>query len=221
MDARILKRVKAVAKVTGKPVRLDDATLVFFLCPCLSSKGITVRKDGLGYSAKYVNRLSITARERINKTLAFRAAAADVGWQCEPVAVWGSADAFILYDQTDFPLLPENIPVKVVSNYEPVQARISDFWSYYESQPWLQGCLQRAVKQEQQRLLSLLPNSCRSLRLDFVRRVFAGFALDGMLLQLGTFGRNPIILGVESPGVTELQNAVLPPFNRVPVIQLP
>lgn len=75
---------------------------------------------------------------------------------------------------------------------------------------------------EEERLLELLPTTVpKNLAADFVRRVFAGFALDGILIRKGEFGtKNPVILGVESPGVGVLQNAALPKGQWLPVIQL-
>lgn len=220
MDIRTLNRIKGVAKVTGMPVTLDDAILVYFLCPCLSSKGIMVKEDGMGYTAKFVDHLSISAKQRITKVKAFKAAAADVGWKCHTIALWCSADAPVLYSHGHFPKIPP-IHDAFAYNHLSVLAHADEFQMLYQWQPWKQ-CPSWVVQQEERRLLSLLPPSSKDLRQDFVRRVFAGFALDGRLLRKNAFGigHNPIIIGVESPGVGVLQNAALEPSNKIPVIQL-
>ena len=55
---------------------------------------------------------------------------------------------------------------------------------------------------------------------ELIERIFTGFALDGKLISAGYFGNNPIILGIESPGVIILQNSALTRKQWLPVIQL-
>ncbi|OGE82719.1 MAG: hypothetical protein A3B95_01560 [Candidatus Doudnabacteria bacterium RIFCSPHIGHO2_02_FULL_43_13b] len=177
--------------------------------------------EGTGFTAKYVDRLSGFAKARRDKAWEFMAevTAQDRNFDWVFRMVWGSADALILYSQTDYPGIPADVR-EGVANHVAVAAHIADFWRFYEEQPW-QNSPAWAIKQEDRRLRSLLPeNATKHLKQDFVRRVFAGFALDGFLLRKGCFGRNPVILGVESSGVAVLQNAALEPKEQIPVIQL-
>ncbi len=222
MKLQDVSYLPSVAKVMGpRDTELNQATVVYFVCPCLSTKGIVVNKDETGFSAKFVDRLSGFTKDRIVRTVQFEATVGHKGWVCEPVAIWGSADAYILYSQIDYPApVADALLPRVMGNHESVQANISEFWRFYETQPWI-AAPSWAVTQEEKRLLAILPpDAPKKLRQDFVRRVFAGFALDGWLLRQGFFGPNPIILGVESPGVAVLQNAALPRELQIPVIQL-
>lgn len=217
MDIRALKRIKDVARVVGNP-NLNEATLVYFLCPCLSSKGIVVNQDGTGFTAKYVERLSVSAKVRINKARGFMAQVSGQS-SCVYRIIWGSADGMILYSQSDFPAVPDGLR-QAIANHSAVASHMVEFWRFYEERPWTLAPAW-AVVQEERRLLSILPaDSPKALQRDFIRRVFAGFALDGWLLREGLFGPDPVILGVESSGVAILQNAALALADQIPVIQL-
>ncbi len=214
-----IEQIRGVAKVSGKLANLDGATLIYFLCPCLSSKGIVLNQSGTGFAAKYVDRLSGFAKARREKAMNFMAALSGQESDCMFRMIWGSADALILYSQTDYPGVPADLP-EGMANHGAVAAHIDDFWRFYEARPW-EKSPSWAQMQESRRLLGLLPEDApKNLKQDFVRRVFAGFALDGLLLRRDCFGPNPVILGVESSGVAVLQNAALPATDQIPVIQL-
>ena len=111
--------------------------------------------------------------------------------------------------------------IKVVSNLEAVKNRMSDFNDIYNSQPWKKESIQRFVSLEEKRMAQFLDKKMQNnIKKDFIRRVFAGFALDGIFMRERVFGSNPVILGVESPGVPILQNSTLGRGDWVPVVSL-
>ena len=220
MEIRSVSRMAGVAKITGaRNTNFDDARLVYFLCPCLSSKGIVLNAEGTGFAAKYVDRLSGFTKVRRDKAMEFMSRLTVQGWDGGFTLVWASADALILYSQTDYPAMPDNLQ-RGVANHVAVECHMENFHRFYDQKPWT-AAPAWAVAQEEHRLMSLLPpEASKELKQNFVRRVFAGFALDGFLLRQGYYGQHPVILGVESPGVAVLQNAALPASEQIPVIQL-
>jgi len=212
----LLRRMRSVRRVTGSVK--ENSTFVYFLCPCLSNKGIMVDKDRGCLTVHFVPRLSGFTKARIEKVQAFLFEANKLGWSCATTAIWGSADSIILYPESPTP--PPSLPPGLVArpNHEPVSLDMESFWLAYESQPW-QAAPAWVLKQEEKRLLGLLPKEAPpELRREFVRRVFAGFILDGLLLSRGEFGQDPVILGVESTGVPVIQN--IGGGNSIPIIQL-
>ena len=220
MDVRTLSRIRGVAKITaaGKNC-FEDSRLVYFLCPSLSSKGIVVNAEGTGFTSKYVEGLNGFTKARRDKAMKFMSLLTVQGWNGGFSLVWASADALLLYSQTDYPSMPSNL-LGGIANHQAVVNHMADFRRFYEQQPW-SSAPAWAIAQEERRLFSLLPREAnKQLKQDFMRRVFAGFALDGFLLRKGWCGQNPVILGVESPGVAILQNAALKPSEQIPIIQL-
>lgn len=219
---RSLDSVERISNLS--PHHPQPLNFLFFLCPSLSGKGYYVNKLGTGITARYVNKVSKSAIERVSRVNAFVAELR----QKIPIpfvvkAVFSSADALMLC----VPPVPvpqatasEEIGFPVIANDGPVLRHLCLHSELYNRQCW-QSVPDKIWKAEYDRLMSFLPvNTPDNIRTDFAHRVFAGFGLDGLLMRDGCFGENPIILGVESPGVTKLQNAALLREEWLPVVQL-
>lgn len=226
---RVISKLEEVERVRnlypkGAERPLD---LIFFTCPQMRGSRrrnrIRVNELGTGLTTRYEEGISENSLARLEKAKRFAQilGEAKVKVGCI-INVVGTADALILFSP---PVNPPPIPrfegVRTISNYEIVLRHFALWAEFYRQQPWL-NAPRWARKMERERLRGLLPTTVpENLAEDFVRRVFAGFALDGILIHKGEFGtKNPVILGVESLGVAVLQSAALPKEQWLPVIQL-
>jgi len=203
--------------------------LVFFLCPKMKSSGFQLNTYKTGLKAAYDTGLSNSTIERLKKVESFVQAARSRGIKLDITAIWANADPLILFPSGRTcicPSMEESLGPwvdLVVNNYDMVRKEMDAFWTFYEDEPW-KSVPGRFVEMEEQRLRTMLVSAKAppNIKDDFVRRAFAGFALDGYLLSNAYrqyFGSS-VILGVESPGVAVLQNAALSKTARIPVIQL-
>ncbi len=217
---RSVRRVVHPKEIFG----ITKIDFLFFVCPKMKSPGIVVENGKL--TARYVNGLSSFTNARIQKVNAFldelRAIEID-GYAFSIKAIFASADSFILFETpVEPPSMTPAIPgIEVVSNLEIYKRnRPTNLETLLEERPW-EKIPSRHL--EEQRLKKLLPaDATREMRQRFVERTFAGFALDGVVIRHDAFSstaRNPVILGVESPGVADLQNAQLGE-HPIPVVQL-
>lgn len=207
----------------------EDINFLFFVCPRMKNPGITIKRSAL--TAKYVPGLSGYQQKRIARIKRFFHEAESFYGARSKVrinfdikkAIFAAADSFILFSPPlDPPREVPNIPeIEVVSNidlYKKREGRFTDI--LYHERPW-EKIPAWVLDTEEKRLRQLLPvETSREVKQEFIQRVFAGFALDGLVIREGVFGGNPVILGIESPGVGYLQNASLKPEERIPVIQL-
>lgn len=222
MDAfQTIRTLTSVKKVSNLPANHPQPlTCLFFLCPALNSKGIRLNSHGTGMTAKYADKLSGSTQERLQLVKSFQKEICRTDICCKLVAIYATADPLILFSPPTGPPKKPELPFPAVTNYQVVYERLVDWHQFYCDKPW-QQLPQKFVEQGEKRLSGLLPENCPlNVGEDFVRRVMAGFALDGLLIKLGCFGDNPVLLGVESPEVAVLQNATLSREERIPVIQL-
>jgi hypothetical protein len=195
-------------------------TCLFFLCPALNSKGIRVNEFETGVTARYKETLSESTQRRLELVRRFQEELASTGISFELKAICATADSLFLFSPPAGPPPVPSVEFPMVSNHQAAYERLNVWHELYCRKPW-EGLPQRFVKQGEARLRGLLPDRCpKFVCNDFVRRTFAGFALDGIMIRDGCFGPRPVILGVESPEVAVLQNAALPQEERLPVIQL-
>jgi hypothetical protein len=192
---------------------------LFFICPRMKTPGIVMEHGAL--ACAYVPGLTGFAETRVLKARAFIDRARSVGIDCDLTAIYADADAFVLFQPavkrpSDTPIIGG---IKMVTNFELYRPEMDRyFMMLYKDAPWQNLPVWIT---EGQRLKGLLPGDApRELKEDFVRRALAGFALDGLVIRKGMFFGNPILLGVESPGVAILQNAALEPGEKIPIVEL-
>ena len=214
---KTLKETPCVKKLFNQ-INLKNGPLdfLFFICPRMKDPGIVLEHGKL--TARYVPGLSGFTENRISRVNKFASAFGKKGVEFRLKAVFASADSFLLFSPPVSP--PKENPnisgILVIPNLEIYKEREVDLSRINEGRPWLKVGTRNT---EEQRLKRLLPiDADRVLKQEFVERVFAGFALDGLVASDGVFGENPVILGVESPGVPMLQNAAL--AKPIPVIEL-
>lgn len=197
----------------------------FFICPARKRRILRKNRNETGFfpDYKYEEVLTQATMERIevvNQFLREFSSEIEIEYQC--LCVFSSADALTLFPiPAEPPVPPREIgEIPVLSNYEIVLENLTRFGRIFQERPW-EGVPLKWRELEYNRLAELLPREApeRLIR-DFVERVWAGFALDGVLAREGVFGPNPVLLGVESRGVVVLQNAALPRQLWLPNIQL-
>lgn len=197
-------------------------TFIFFICPKMKGSGFRLNRTNTGLDAEYVSAvLSNSASQTIERATRFLAEFETLDHAFVARAIYASADALILLSVPTTPPTPPVSPdVEIVPNDQVVIEHLTDFGRLYREKPW-RNTPQKISDPERQRLISILPSSTpANIACDFVERTWSGFALDGVLIRRECFGLNPVLLGVESPGVSVLQNAALPRDRWLPVIQL-
>lgn len=241
----VLRACQSVARVSNlydeRLARLHNwdeirlpLNLMLFLCPKMSGKGLRVNRSGTGLRVSYMQGPSKSTEARIEKADKFLEEVVKQDIKVTVQGVFAAADALILFPIPQCPPdscdaeeqmlirlgLSRSVRIAFFSNLELVECNRDLFAQFYEEEPW--RAVPRSIQvQEEERLRAMLPQNIPDyVGADFVRRTFAGFALDGVLLRQGAFGHNPVILGVESPGVAILQNAALRRVDWLPVIQL-
>ncbi len=211
-----VKRVSNLRKLEG------TINFLFFICPRIRSKGMTLNQFHTGLTAQYIEGASISTTDRLRRVQRFSEEATKAGISFEVTAIFASADSLILFP---LPVEPPKLPVlddyiRVIPNLEVVRARLGQFGEIYAQEPW-NSVPQKFLEPEVSRLGQSLPDGTpENLRKDFIKRVFSGFALDGLVVREGIFGDNPVLLGVESPGVTMLQNSALKKVDWLPIVDL-
>jgi len=230
-----LQGFQTVARVSNlaSPFK-QPLNAVFYICPKMSGRGLRINRAGTGFDARYVDDLSQSAAERLQRVARFAAEAGQAGLQLRLTAIFAAADAHMLFPLAVPPPAPPRLDLPVRSNLNAFLANTRRFAQLYQSAPW-RSIPARFRQTEVERLTSLLPSGSQcqvkddfaakvrppvTVAEDLITRIFAGFALDGLTLREGLYGPAPIILGVESPGVAMLQNAALPRELWLPVIQL-
>lgn len=224
MDAfelfRGFESVKRVSNLFDKDLALR-LNFVFYICPRVSGKGFRLNSAKTGLTVTYALGLSDSTMQRVRRVRAFLEEATKREVRYTITAIFAIADAWILFPlPVDPPVKPDlGVDIQVTSNL-PDLNDWGLFADLYNERPWL-TVPQKIRDQEEERIKSMLPNDIPGYIVDdFVRRVMAGFAMDGGMLRAGYFDTRPIILGVESPGVPVLQNACLVKDSWVPVIEL-
>lgn len=228
---QLLREMPSVQKVSNLyPERMDFdrmLTFLFFACPRVNGSGFRINPQKTGLTASYTATASGSMIDRVGQANAFidefrvLSAKHRIRYQCR--CIFAAADALVLFP---IPKAPPPTPewgeanIELISNYEPMRNHIELLAEFRQNKPW-QSLPGSVITEERQRLLSFLPHGLPdNIRQDYVERIFAGFCLDGHLIRKELFGENPIILGVEPPGVTMIQNSALAKQDWVPVIAL-
>ena len=222
--SRILGVMDSVERISNLHEMEGVINFLFFMCPKMTARGMIINKPKTGLTAKYVEGVNTSTIKRMKKVRSFLGEIKnEKNIRFEVTAIYAAADSVILFPiPVEVPQPPEMTDgIKVVSNLEAVKNRMSDFNDIYNSQPWKKESIQRFVSLEEKRMAQFLDKKMQNnIKKDFIRRVFAGFALDGIFMRERVFGSNPVILGVESPGVPILQNSTLGRGDWVPVVSL-
>lgn len=223
---QLFTNFSSVKKISNLYPIEEDQTLdfIFYVCPRMTGKGLFINRNKTGFTAKYQNGISKYSQSRFEMVKRFIINMESQKIPYSLTTIFASADSFLLFPApVNQPQLPEeDIPegFQLVSNYEIYQKYLLNFGIFYNEQIW--NKLPRSfVNIETKRLMEILPSSApENLKIDFIERCFAGFALDGFILKQKEFGQNPIILGVESSGVSVIQNATFEQLERIPIIEL-
>lgn len=221
-----IKALPGVAKISNFfPQENQILDLIFFVCPRFTGNGLKINKHQTGFTANYREGISEYSKERFVKAQNFmdRLSSANIKYKIK--TIFAAADSTLLFPvPAEPPVLPsyEYIPegFKLTSNLEIYQNHLQDFGRIFRQEPW-KSAPSWALKIEYDRLTEIIPHHTpEEIKEDFIARCFAGFALDGIILRKGLFSTNPIILGVESKGVSVLQNCALEKKDWLPVIDL-
>lgn len=226
----LIRRLREVSKVSNLYPQHGERPLdlIFFTCPKMKGgrwrNRIRVNPQGTGFTTTYKEGVTEESLSRVHQAVNFARILTGVGIKVGALTnVFASTDSLILFPipVSPPPTIPQFDGVRTISNYEVVLGHLTLWGELYREQPW-QKVPRWARKMEEERFRKLLPVTApENLVEDFIRRVFAGFSLDGILIRQGKFGtENPVILGVESPGVAVLQNAALLNKEWLPIIQL-
>ena len=212
-----VKKVSYLYEHVGQGV----ITFIFFLCPKMKGNGLKLNRNRTGLTVKYGEGWTGATEERFVLVQDFLRQFKALNLDFQVRAIMAAGDAHILFPEpVDPPKFSENsFGFEVVSNLPAVLQNMDFFWQMYRERPWLNGKKWAAIF-ESKRLFEMLSGFPEGLVNDFIERVFAGFALDGVLIRRGEFGNNPVLLGVESAGVAALQNVALKRENWLPIIQL-
>jgi len=224
-----LSEVQATVWLERKHLEMP-LDLIFYLCPKREGDYL-VNSFRTGLTTQYGIGISPASQEGLAKArqalprIKERVAVGSV------TAVFAAADAIIIPTI----LLPEpqmgrdatleitQVADRVVSNYDTVLLNLFRWGELYRSCPWKGGSPEWAVERQTIVHRRILPRKIpQNLVDDFVHRCFTGYSLDGESVREGEFGLlpNPVILGVEAPGLALLQSASLEEDNRVSIIQL-
>ncbi len=227
---KTLRGLTSVEKVYGLNYSEDTVlNFLFFICPKLQGEGIVRNRRSTGFTATYGAGLSKSALLRINQVRKFMSEAEQTEIKFTTTAIFAAADAITLFSPpANIPSKPYISDTRILSNLAPVRKEMRQWRDFYESLEIPDNIMDEWHMYdykfyELHRLKGLLPegeNYQDRSQNDFVKRAFANFALDGVLMRQGVFGENPVILGVESPGVALIQNAALKDKECVPIVQL-
>jgi len=218
-----LKKIETIKKINNfYPERISNPlNFVFFLCPAMNGSGFRLNRHKTGLTATYKEGISKSGQKNIERVSRFVKEMEKTEIKFSVTTIFANADSLILFPvPVKEPSLPEYSIFETVGNYEAVKQNLCIFSRFYRERPWL-NVPEKFINTETDRLKeSFLSNLPENIVLDFIDRTFAGFALDGALLRKGLFGENPILLGVESPGVSVLQNVALTKKDWIPVVEL-
>jgi len=217
-----IRQLPSVKKVSNLPANFPQPlTCLFFLCPALNGSGLKVNRHQTGVTGKYTAKLSGSTQTRLQLVKQFQEELGKNAISFEMVAIYATADPLILFSPPTAPPVVPLLDYRTVTNYQAVFERLDLWHKFYQEEPWKKSLPQRFVDEAKTRIRDLLSYGCpENIRDDFIDRVLAGFALDGVIIKSGEFGKNSVLLGVESPEVAVLQNATLCKEERIPVIQL-
>ena len=220
----LLKGMPSVMKVSNlyDCVANETITFLFFICPKMKGNGFRLNGNKTGLEVEYVGKkFPNSAIQAIGRAMIFLTEFQRLNLPFTARAIYASADALMLPSvPTSPPEVPTHPDIEVVPNDLVVASNICTFGQLYRAKPW-SSAPQRVCSFERDRLSSILSSHIpANVAADFVERTWSGFALDGLLIRQGLFGFNPVLLGVESPGISILQNAALPRDQWLPVLQL-
>lgn len=223
---RALKEMKQVAKISNfyQERIKGPIDFVFFVCPARKGRSFKLSRNRTYFLADYkaTNGIGSTALRRARRVNEFLGDFKTLGVAYTIQCIFAAADALICSPVFhEIPQCPVEIGgIPAVSNFSPVLENMPIFGRLYRERPWT-GIPAAVLEKERERLLEILPSGCPSnVKEDFIERVWAGFALDGVILRNGTFGQNPVILGVESPEVLVFQNSALERTDWIPTMQI-
>lgn len=222
---QVIREFNSVKQVSNLYPEVENKPLnfLFFICPATKPSGYKINRNKTGLTVEYVNGYNKSTDERLTRVNMFIEEAKKAKISFNVSAIFASADAIMLFP---IPVTPPFLPdldfgIKIVSNYEIVWSNFARYAKLFYSKPW-ENVPDKFVRMEYDRIKTFFSERKipQYIVQDFIERVFAGFALDGVLIRGGYFGDNPVILGIESPGVVVLQNAALPRKQWLPIIQL-
>lgn len=228
----LLKAAKSVARISN--FYLNDYHVIEFIsfsCPRFTGNGLKLNECKTGFTATYRDGFSANSLKSFELIQAFNE---EFGQICQDNSVemkiktkviFADADSVILLPiPVSPPAMPpiEDRPCGIIfkRNLPIYREYLAKFGEIYQEKPW-KSAPKWALEMEYERLDKIIPSHTpEPIKEDFINRCFAGFALDGIILREGRFGPNPVILGVESKGVSILQNSALAKKDWIPVIDL-
>lgn len=217
-----IKKINCVKKVKNFwSICEGKIDFVFFLCPCSNGSGLKLNRLKTGIETKYVDRLSKSGIERIERVSKFIKEFEKLGIPFLVKGIFASADSFTLFSSfVREPNLPIVEGMELITNYDVVIKSLDRFIQHKEKKTW-KFAPEKFIKQETERINSILSSKIPdNIKEDFTERVLSGFVLDGELIKEKEFGENPVLLGVESSGVAIIQNSALLKKDWIPVVEI-
>lgn len=225
-----LKGMESVEKVSNILPGVEERPLnfFFFVCPKLKGNGYSVNRNKTGFTTRYVEGQRESTFEKIERVKRFlekfRSEHENAKISLTCVCVLAGGEALTLFP---IPIeAPSTMPseikgIPVMSNYKLVKDNLLKFWELYQTKPW-ERIPDKTREEEYAYIQNLIEytHAPDNLVRDFAERIWAEYALDGILAKEGKFGKNPVLLGVEGEGTVMLQNAALPKKEWLPTILL-
>lgn len=222
--AENLKSMKCVEMIGNfESGATNSFNFIFFLCPKLNGNGYQLNENLTGFTVKYGKGLRKSSFDRVQKVKNFLRESEELGILCNVKGIMADEEAFTLFP---IPVAPPEIfsgvdGIPIISTYELIKADFSRFGELFRNKPWM-AVPNKFRDMGFSHLSNILghTHAPENLIQDFIERVFAENALEGLWTKEGKFGENPVFLGVEGPEIPILQNAALEKKDWIPYVQL-
>ena len=220
MELKKINGIKKVSNVSPEIIENGSLNFVFFLCPKIS--GYRLNKAKTGLTTTFQEGVRESTLERIKMVQDFLDEFKPLGVPYDIRAIIATKEAIILFPiPLGEPKTPSQVSgIHIISDYGLLLQDLERFGALYKSEPW-KNIPQRYVEQQRSFLADILSKDLpENIVSDFIDRVLAQYALEGLWFQEKKFGNNPVVLGVETQATMVLQNAALPKECWIPSIQL-
>jgi len=217
-----IRNIEGVKKVSDLSPDISlPLNLFFFLCP--ARKGpFKLNPEKTGFTAVYKPGITPKSAENLARARQFLAQLKQAGIPYTATAVFASADSIVCFSRpVERPALPElpelaELDIVLVENYDPFLTRFQQWVWFMKDRPWknVPGRFLVQGRKEMDRLFLFRPPA--NVFEDFMIRLLAYYALDGIIAREGAFGPNPVLLGVEGEWTDVVQNSAISP--RLPTI---
>ncbi len=229
---RALSSVEKVSNFYRDEEPEEGFTFVGFLCPHRTIPFQVKRthrgKEGqiVDVRTKYSAGLSQGAISRIDRIYHFQKESENFIESSRIVLVWADSDSYVCFviPFMKIPAPPKVEGFDIISNRNiwEREENLKEYWNICrKTEKFLSKVPTRFVEIERTILSQIFSSNVpESLKQAIANKILASYILDGILLEKGAYGPNPVILGVESASVAIIQNCTFSQNKRIPVIEL-